>query len=152
MLTDTKVKGLKSKEKAYKVSDSNGLYIHVQPTGSKLWKQKYRFNGKEKLLSHGKYPQITLTEARELRNEALKNIQHNIDPAKVKRQEKVKQDNTFEVVAREWHEKQSVNWKPHYAKKVWFQLECDILPYLVPSGKKAPLLIKSRGFSFKLYI
>ncbi len=130
MLTDTKLKSLKAKEKNYKVSDSNGLYIQVRTTGSKLWKQKYRYNGKEKMLSHGKYPHISLTEARALRDQALTDIQHDIDPAKKKRIEKINQKKTFGEIAQEWHEKMSVNWKPIHSKKVWRQLEADVLPYI----------------------
>ena len=130
MLTDTKIKSLKPREKAYKVFDANGLFLHVQTSGSKLWKQKYRYNGKEKLLSHGKYPQISLIEARTLRDKALKALKQQTDPARLKRREKNKLANTFEKVAREWHEKQSVNWKPIHSRKVWHQLEADILPYL----------------------
>ena len=56
MLNDSKIKSLKLAEKPYKVSDSNGLYLHVLPSGTKVWRQKYRFHNREKLLTHGKYP------------------------------------------------------------------------------------------------
>ena len=85
MLTATKINALKPKVKPYKVADSNGLYIDVRPTGSKYWRQKYRFNGKEKLLSHGKYPEVSLAEARQFRDKAIKQVKQQIDPAKEKK-------------------------------------------------------------------
>lgn len=130
MLNTTKINSLKTREKPYKLADANGLYIYVRPTGTKSWRQKYRYNGKEKLLSHGKYPTVTLSEARELRDKAIRSLHEGIDPAKAKRREKTEQKNTFEVIAKEWHEKQAVNWKPIHAEKVWRQLEADVLPYL----------------------
>ena len=130
MLTTTKINSLKTKDKPYKVSDTHGLFIHVQPTGSKLWRQKYRYNGKEKLLSHGKYPIVSLAEARILRDNAIKSLSDGHDPSKIKRQKKTEAKNTFEAIAKEWHDKESINWKPIHSKKVWRQLEADILPYL----------------------
>jgi len=130
LLTSTTLKSLKPKSKQYKRADGNGLYIEVRPNGSKFWRQKYRFNGKEKLLSHGKYPLISLAEARVLRDSALKALTEGLDPSKLKRQSKQDQKNTFYIIAKEWHEKQSLKWKPVHAKKVWHQLECDVLPLL----------------------
>lgn len=95
MLTVTKINALKPKDKPYKVADSSGLYIDVRPTGSKFWRQKYRFNGKEKLLSHGKYPEISLAEARQFRDIAIKQIKQHIDPAKEKRRLKDQTSNTL---------------------------------------------------------
>ncbi len=130
MLNTTKINSLKPKDKPYKVSDAHGLYIFVRPTGTKVWRQKYRYNGKEKLLSHGKYPIVSLAEARELRDKAIRLIHEGTDPSKAKRREKTEQRNTFEVIAKEWHEKEAINWKPVHAEKVWRQLEADVLPYL----------------------
>jgi len=130
VLTTSKINSLKPRERPYKVADANGLYIDVRPTGTKCWRQKYRFNGIEKLLSHGKYPTVSLAEARQLKENAIRSLHDGIDPAKLKRRSKKDQKNTFEVIAQEWHEKQSINWKPAHAKKVWYQLEADILPYL----------------------
>jgi integrase len=130
MLTDTLLKSLKPKGKTYSKSDGNGLYIEITPSGSKYWRQSYRYNGKQKRLAHGVYPRVTLAKARLLRDAALAELQDNNDPAKLKRHAKTKQANTFELVAREWHEKQSVNWKPIHSIKVWRQLEADVLPYL----------------------
>ena len=76
MLNTTKINSLKPKEKPYKLGDAHGLYIDVRPTGSKYWRQKYRYNTIEKLLLHGKYPIVSLAEARQLRDEALKLLSH----------------------------------------------------------------------------
>jgi integrase len=130
MLTDTLIKSLKAKDKTYSKSDSNGLFLEVNTKGSKYWRQRYRYTGKHKKLSHGVYPRVSLAKARELRDKALDDIQNGLDPAKVKRQSKVQMGNTFGLVAKEWHEKQSVNWKPNHSTKVWRQLEADVLPYL----------------------
>jgi integrase len=130
MLTDTLIKSLKAKDKSYSISDANGLYIEITPKGSKYWRQSYRFNGKQKKLAHGVYPRVSLAKARELRDKALDDLQNDTDPAKTKRQAKTQLANTFGLVAKEWHEKQSVNWKPNHSVKVWRQLEADVLPYL----------------------
>jgi len=130
VLTDTKVKNLKPKETQYRVSDSNGLYIEVRNTGSKYWRQNYRYNNKQKTLSHGVYPRVSLAKARKLRDEALEQLTDGLDPAKQKRLLKATRLNTFGSIALEWFEKQQENWKPAYAQKLWHQLEKDVLPYL----------------------
>ena len=70
MLTDTQIRNLKPAEKAKKYADGGGLYLYVAKTGSKLWRMAYRFNDKEKLLSFGEYPIVSLKDARTKRNEA----------------------------------------------------------------------------------
>jgi integrase len=130
MLTTSKINSLKPKEKPYKVSDAHGLHIFIRPSGTKTWRQKYRYNGKEKLLTHGKYPFTTLAEARKLRDEALTLLEKAIDPAKAKRQAKTQLSNTFENLAKEWFDKQAINWKPIHADKVWGQIERDLFPIL----------------------
>ena len=80
MLTDTAGRNAKPKAKAYKVSDSLGLYLLVNPKGSKLWRLKYRMNGVERKLAIGPYPQFTLAEARAARDAARKQVAHAIDP------------------------------------------------------------------------
>ena len=99
MLTSSKINSLKPKEKPYKVSDAHGLHILIRPSGTKTWRQKYRFNGREKLLTHGKYPFTTLADARKLRDEALALLEKGIDPSKAKRQAKAQLTNTFGNVA-----------------------------------------------------
>ena len=102
-LTDRKIKALKGKAKSYKVSDFGGLYIAVTPNGSKLWRQKYRFQGKEGVLSHGPYPYVSLKEARDLRDEAKANLAKGLNPSLLKREANAQKlgetEHTFNKVA-----------------------------------------------------
>jgi len=79
-LTDTTVRNARPKEKPYKVADSQGLYLLVNPRGSKLWRVKYRMNGVERKLALGSYPEITLAEARTARDAARRQLAHAVDP------------------------------------------------------------------------
>ena len=108
-LTDTAIRNAKPKDKAYKIGDSQGLYLLVNPSGSKLWRVKYRMNGTERKLSLGAYPEITLAEARTARDVARKQLAHAIDPNAAKRQVRIeatiRAGNTFASVADELIEK-----------------------------------------------
>ena len=144
MLTDTKVKNLKPKDKPYKKADSNGLFIYVTALGTKYWRQKYRINGREKLLSHGEYPFITLQKARNLRDQAREQIKQGTDPALTKQAEKVGKRNDFESIARAWHETQSPDWSTNHISKVIVSLEKDIFPAIgtIPITEiRTPLLL-----------
>jgi hypothetical protein len=112
IVIDTKLRPLKAKEKPYSISDGHGLHIEVRPTGAKYWRQNYRYNGKQKKLAHGTYPLVSLADAREKRDQALKYLQNGNDSSKLKRQEKLKLKTTFGEPAKEWHDKESANWKP----------------------------------------
>ncbi len=131
-LTDTACKNAKAKEKAYKLFDGNGLFLNVTKTGQRYWRLKYRWHGKEKLLALGVYPEVSLAEARQKRTDARKLLSDGFDPSDIKKREKlisqISTENTFEVVAREWHEKQTANWTPHHSKTVIKRLEADIFP------------------------
>lgn len=136
-LTDIQVKSAKPKEKDYKLTDGEGLFLLVASTGGKRWRFKYRFGGKEKLLALGIYPDVSLLEARVKRHEARNQLAHGIDPggerkalkqAIQERQEIV--ENSFEIVAREWHGKFSVNWSPGHADTTIQRLERDVFPWL----------------------
>lgn len=130
MLTNTKIKNLKVKDKSYKVSDAHGLYLHVHVNGSKYWRQNYRYNGKQKTLSHGVYPRVSLVDARKKRDDALDILANGDDPAKSKRLDKLKNANTFELIAKEWFDKQSENWSEGHQNKVWLSIQRDLLPYI----------------------
>lgn len=82
-LTDTAIRNAKPKTRPYKVADSQGLYLLVNPGGSKLWRVKYRFNGVERKLALGPYPEITLAEARSARDKARRQLAHSIDPSEL---------------------------------------------------------------------
>ncbi|OWQ98218.1 integrase [Sphingopyxis witflariensis] len=126
MLTDTAIRKAKPKEKPYKVSDSQGLYLLVNPRGSKLWRVKYRMNGVERKLALGSYPEITLAEARRARDAARRQLAHSIDPNFVKRQERIeagiRASNSFSSVAQELIEKKAREGmaEPTLGKMRWF--------------------------------
>ncbi len=108
-LTDTAIRRAKPKEKPYKLGDSLGLFMLVQPSGGRLWRLKYRVNGSEKKLGLGIYPEVSLTEARAKRDEARKIIANGSDPALEKQRAKVRAQlnasNVFGDIAREFIEK-----------------------------------------------
>lgn len=87
-LSDVRIKDAKPKEKFYKLSDGKSLYLLVNPNGSKLWRLKYRFAGKEKTLSFGPYPEVSLNEAREKRDDARAKVKSGIDPSEERREAK----------------------------------------------------------------
>jgi len=139
-LTDIKIKGLKAgikidgtlTDKTYKVSDEKGLYIEVTNKGSKRWRFKYRFEGKEKLLSVGLYPEVSLKDARNERDEMRKLLAKGIDPSATRKASKKSAtlDNTFEFIAIEWHEKFSANWSLNHSEKTIRRLEQKVFPWL----------------------
>ena len=134
MLTDTAVKAAKPRERPYKLADAAGLYLYVTPTGGRLWRLKYRVEGREKTLALGKYPDVGLKEARARRDEARRLKAAGVDPGAARKAEKksaaAATDGAFEKVAREWHSKASSRWDPDHAAWVWRSLEHDVLPAL----------------------
>jgi integrase len=130
MLTSTKIRAAKPQEKPYKLSDSGGLYLLVNPNKSLWWRLKYRFEGREKLLSLGVYPHVSLQQARSQRDEAKKAIANGVDPSAKRQAEKSATANTFEAVAREWLTLQEGKLAPAtYSKAVW-TLETLMFPYI----------------------
>ncbi|WP_018436880.1 tyrosine-type recombinase/integrase [Paraburkholderia atlantica] len=133
-LTDIKIKQAKAREKIYKISDERGLYLEVTHTGSKWWRFKYRIDGKEKRLSLGVYPDVGLQKAREKRDDARKLVADGVDPSvHRKAQKQARADanaNSFEVVTREWFEKQKKVWEDSHADKVIRRFERDVFPWL----------------------
>ena len=134
MLTDTQIRNLKPAEKAKKYADGGGLYLYVAKTGSKLWRMAYRFNDKEKLLSFGEYPIVSLKDARTKRNEAKKLLADGIDPSRHKKEMKnaalLAEANTFEHVVREWHETQTIHNSPKDRKRKLSTFEFHLFPAL----------------------
>jgi integrase len=102
MLTDTKVRALKPKPAPYKVSDSGGLYLQIQPNGSRLWRQAYRFNGKQRTAAFGAYPHVSLSDARARRDATRLQLRAGEDPAAVVKAKKMVAATTFRAVAEEW--------------------------------------------------
>lgn len=157
-LTDIKIKAAKPREKAYKLSDGEGLFLLITPKGSKYWRLKYRFGGKEKLLALGVYDQVTLADARIKRNEARILLAKDIDPGLLKqatkRSTKLASANSFETIAREWHAKFLPKWTSKHGERIIRKLEKDIFPWLgnriiseitPPELLKALHRIESRG-------
>jgi integrase len=130
LLTDAKIRGLRPKDKQYKVPDGGGLYLHVTPAGGKLWRFKYRFGGKEKSLSLGVYPDLKLADARKKHRQAREQLANGIDPATAKRMEKFRQEKTFETVASEWWHAKHEKWSQNHADLVWSRLEKNVLPWM----------------------
>ena len=147
-LTDIQPRTAKPKEKPYKLTDGGGLFLLVNPDGSKYWRMAYRFAGVQRLLAFGKYPDVSLADARKARMAARSQINDGVDPAQAKRIEKLNtataNANTFEAVAREWHANKVETWQPRTAANVLHRLEKDVFPLI---GKrpiaeiKAPLML-----------
>ena len=133
-LTDAVIRKAKPKGKPFKMSDSGGLFLLVQPSGGKWWRYKYRFAGKEKLLALGSYPETTLATARKRHLEARELVAAGEDPGEAKRKAKrlvsIKAGNHFEMIAREWLEQNSNQWSAIYAADVKKRLENHIFPRL----------------------
>lgn len=131
-LSDVACRTAKPREKPYKMSDSGGLYLEVMPHGSKLWRLKYRFGGKEKRLALGQYPETSLVEAREGRDNARKLLAAHQDPSLAKQEAKrlsaASAANTFEGLAREWYEKHKGKWSENHRNTVLRRLERDLFP------------------------
>jgi len=132
MLTDIKIKALKPKDKLYAVTDERGLSLEISPTGGKWWRFKYRFEGKQKRLSLGIYPDVGLKEARNGRDSLRKLIASGIDPAAARKAEKLSSNDldSFETVAREWHQKFKHTWSANHAERTLLRIEQNIFPWL----------------------
>lgn len=131
-LTEMQVRKAKPAEKSYRLADGKGLYLEVMPNGSKYWRMKYRFDGKEKRAAFGVYPEVSLAEARQACLAARKLLAAGTDPTEQKREVKraraIEASSSFEAVAREWFESQKDGWTEVYADKVINSLEVDVFP------------------------
>jgi integrase len=146
-LTDAACKGARPKDKPYKKADGGGLYLEVTPSGGRYWRLKYRFLGKEKRLACGVYPETSLAEAREKRAVAKKMLSDGIDPSSAKQDRRqlaeINAANTFEAVAREWHDRNREKWTPNYCQDILHRLEMDIFPVIGqrPIADISPLVV-----------
>lgn len=139
-LTNIKIKNAKPRikpdgsttTKPYRLSDEKGLYLEVAPNGGKWWRLKYRIGGKEKRLSLGVYPDVSLKDARERRDEFRKQIADGIDPSHTRKAEKksIGDQNSFETIAREWHTKFSANWTEDHAARTLTRIKNDAFPWI----------------------
>ena len=145
-LTDVKTKNAKPGKKPFKLTDIDGLYLHVMPNGGKYWRFDYRHGNEERLNKKGKiirgtrktlalgaYPEISLQDARDRLLEARKALAHGIDPGQQKKAQKQSQadlQNSFEVVAREWYGKFLHTWTAGHAETIESRLDRCVFPYL----------------------
>ena len=132
-LSEVKVRTVKPQEKDFKLFDGGGLFLLVTKSGGKLWHFKYRFDKKEKKLALGAYPEISLIDARRRLDEARSQLAHGIDPGavrKAQKQTKTESTETFEIIAREWHDRFTPSWNSRHAKGLLKRLERDVFPYL----------------------
>ncbi|BFG72103.1 tyrosine-type recombinase/integrase [Paraburkholderia terrae] len=133
-LTDILIRSAKPGERPQKLFDGGGLFLLVAPTGGKLWRLKYRFDGKEKLLALGAYPEVSLKDARQRRDDARKELAKGVDPGATRKAEKASKlgraANSFEVIAREWFAKFAPTWAESHSSKIIQRLEKDVFPWL----------------------
>ena len=133
-LTATAIRKAKPREKPRKLYDSRGLYLEIAPRGTKAWRFKYRFAGKEKRISMGIYPEVSLKLARQRRDEARKLLARDIDPSAYRKARKRSRqqgaNNSFEAVATEWLTKHSPNWSTGWVRRLERELEREAFPYI----------------------
>lgn len=148
-LNATKIKNLKAKETPYKIFDGNGLFLYITPTGSKSWRYKYRFGGKQQTTCLGLYPDLGLAEAREKHRELREMLAAGSNPSWEKKKRKIHDNNQevlFEAIARRWHKNKEETWTANYATMVLRNLEADIFPQFgrLPIDQiEAPLIINT---------
>lgn len=133
-LSDVACRNAKPREKAYKLADFDGMYLEILPSEGKYWRMKYRFAGKEKRLAIGVYPEISLAEAREIRDEARKHLRAGMDPTFAKQEQKriikLNSENTFKLIAIEWHEHNKERWSENHNSTILRRLNGDIFRLL----------------------
>ncbi len=142
-LSDVKICSAKLEAKAYKLTDGEGMVLLVHPNGSKYWRLRYRFGGKEKMLALGKYPEVSLADARARRDEARKLLANGVDPSenkKVVKEEQEQEAITFEVVARDWHASNQ-KWSASHSTRVLKSLEDNLFAAI---GKQNIAELKTR--------
>jgi integrase len=151
MLSDSQIRSTKPGGKSIRLYDERGLYLEITPSGGRWWRLKYRFSGKEKLLSMGTYPDTGLKAAREKRDQARALLAEGVDPSETRRAEKASRSqavaNGFEAVAREWHALiHLAEVSAGHAARTLIRLEQDVFPWLggLSVGEiKAPQLLQT---------
>ncbi len=148
MLTTVQIKNAQPRPKPYKLFDGLGLYLLVTPSGGKLWRFKYQWDGKEKLLAFGQYDELGLVEARNARDDARQTLRQGRDPGAERAAARIRvqmsEAQTFEALAREWHELHTPNWSPRHAADVIESLETHVFPIVCamhPDAISPPLCL-----------
>lgn len=142
-LSDVKVRSAKPEAKAYKLTDGDGMVLLVHPNGSKYWRFRFRFGGKLHLMAFGVYPETSLADARQKREEARRFVAAGIDPReheRVVKEEQTKEAITFESVAREWHATNK-KWSEEHSRRVLKSLEDNLFSAI---GKRSIEELKTR--------
>jgi len=129
-LTDTTIRKAKAQNEAYRLSDGGNLYLWITPAGGKLWRWAYRFEGREKLMSFGKYPDVSLALARERHAEARKMLATGVDPMASRKAEKATAENSFQSVASMWLAHWQDGKSPRHVDYVKRRMDADIFPCL----------------------
>lgn len=133
-LNDRQIRNAKPADKSYKLTDGGGLYLQITPAGGKLWRFDYAIDRKRKTLSIGKYPTVSLSEAREAAENARRLIAAGQDPSAAKQQAKQERQaalqNTFEAVAKRWHADNLHRWQPIHAERILADMQKDVFPYI----------------------
>ena len=129
-LAEVSVRNAKPRDRSYKLSDGGGLHLQVNPTGSRWWRLRYTFDGKEQMLSLGVYPAVSLRDARDRRDEARRMLAKGINPSIRRRAEQVAASDSFEAIAREWHGKFKPRWSEGHAALILHRLQRDAFPWL----------------------
>lgn len=147
MLTDVKVRTAKPRPKPYKIADANRLFLLVTPSGGKLWRWNYNYDGKNKSMAFGAYPAVSLADARDKRDEAFASLSEGHDPSVAKKL-KIEANleagrQTFERVAREWHSNAKAQWARIHAADVIRSLERDVFPTIgdLPIAQLTPPIV-----------
>lgn len=131
-LNNIQIKNAKPRDKMYRLCDGDNLYLEINPNGSKYWRVAYRFNDKRRQVALGKYPLISLQEARGMRQDTQKLLMKGIDPVAAKKQERldraINHENNFESIAREWHQQRIHTWQPKHAANILKRLAVYVFP------------------------
>ena len=147
LLTDVACRKAKGRDRPYKLADAHGLYLYVMPSGTRSWRMKYRFGGKEHRLTFGSYPDMSITQAREAREAARKLLREGVDPRVDRKQRAavaaIATGNSFESVARAWHAQQEKIRAPRYAGQMLDRLKADVFPAIgsLPITAITPALV-----------
>jgi hypothetical protein len=132
MLTNAKIVNTKPAGKPVKLTDAEGLYLDVRPSGARIWRYRYRLGGKEQLFTVGQYPDFSLKDARAARDDAAKLVRSGIHPIadreRIEAEKRAQAANTFEAVAREWLAQNQPCWSTYYASQVRRFLEAAVFP------------------------
>ena len=131
-LSATAVKNAKASDRAYSMSDGRGLQLVIKPNGSKLWRFNYRFDGKQKTMTLGNYPDVSLAEARTALQNARNERARGVDPMQARKAAKLARSDadTFEAVAREWHAQEAPAWSAGHGERIMRRMERDVFPWI----------------------